>query len=534
MRIEMPSWQRSTLFIAGLLLSALLIVLIRRAAFPTPFSDELALVRLYSALARGDLPDLRELFAALNGHPYLVLKALISATLLTGLPWTWMMYAQVVVLAASAYFVLRYRRDAGLAASMGVLFILLTPRQWENLYWAMQLAFPLFLFSSLMAFIAIGRFYISGSRADAFIGLALALVASLSNGAGIFTLALASTAVLIENSSRRNAIPAMATLVAGGLLFLLSQSLSPGSGLGSRMPQIGELTDHALRMAAHQFVDLPVTSVSGLAVGTASLAAVVLSTRIALHAWRENIFELLCISLGLILVAGVTAARVSVGIIQPDASRYLPLLAPLTIGSILLAERVRQRWLVWTYVAIIILGYFYGAWFEWGASTSRQSIYRTLHAELCLNGRVPLAWISSQTISDLQKLFCNESGEEARVVTHGNIAQTPASGFYREDDHTWIAPEFSVRAPSDGQTSSLILRGWIPDLSKYAGGQFEIQIYTDGRLIKQWNASSAGEFLLHVQLDQPVSRLTVTGSRLRDVGPDVRSLSWILLEVRFE
>jgi hypothetical protein len=517
-----------------------LALLIRRAGVPTPFQDELVFWPLYQSLVRNEFPPLTELIAAHNGHPYLLLKALISVTLLGGLPWTWMMYAQVVVLVLCALVAVGARAGrVGIMASAIVITVVLSPRQWENLYWAMQLAFPLSLLFSLVAFSAVDNYARLTPNAQwAFVALVSGLAASVSNGAGIFALGLACVALMAVSDDLRVRAAAVLALVAGVALFVYAQALAPRSGVGSASIDLSRAIEHAVRMLAHQFLDASPGSPITLALGIAVALLIAYVVAIAAPAWRKYLFELLCIALSLLLIAGVTYSRVTAGIFQPDAPRYLPLLAPLTIGTALILDAIGRRALLVAMLAVVGVGYVAAVRAEWRISPHRQQNALAAHQELCVSGRVhPIHNMRLQlrgtALSDIRTLFCSGLATHSRQLDHGNIGGSAASGFYQEERHTWISPRLEVLLPPGPPPTRVEVAGWLPDTNSYAEGRFLIEIATGDSVLAMETIERAGDFSVAADLPAAIASLEVRASARRPVPGDARMLSWILVSIVF-
>lgn len=522
-------------------MASVLVLLVQRASFPAPFQDELVFGPLYRSLAEQRWPPLTELIAAHNGHPYLLLKALISFTLLAGLPWTWMMYAQVGVLVLCALLVVTSRlARMGVVAAVVVVTVLLSPRQWENLYWAMQLAFPLSLLLSLSAFSAVDRYARSPQEARwAYAALACGLAASVSNGAGIFALGLSSAAIVIVSRGAHVRVAAMIALALGIGLFLSAQVLAPRSGFGGASMDVLRALEHGVRMMAHQFLDAPPRSSVTLGLGLAASLIVVYAVGTAVAAWRDCLFELLCIALSLLLIAGVTYSRLKAGIFQPDAPRYLPLLAPLTIGTALLLDRAGRRGVLVGMLVVVTVGYAHALRSEWRISPYRQESMRTAHQELCISGRVhPVHNMSIQVrgvaLSDIRTLFCGTIAAGARQIDHGNIGRFAASGFHREERHTWIGPRLELLLPVGPRPTRVDVAGWVPDTSAYDNGRFVIEVVASEVVIGRFETERPGDFAITADLPTSAESVEVRARARRTLSGDERELSWILVSIAFQ
>lgn len=527
--------------LAALALGTVITLLIVRAAFPTPFQDELTFNTLFAPLARREFPALSELVAAHNGHPYLLLKLIVAITILGGLPWAWMMYAQVGVLGVCALVVYLVRRERlGSLAGAVVLLVLFSPRQWENFYWAMQLAFPMSLLFSLASFAAADRYAVSTHDPRwAYAALVSGLGASVSNGAGIFALGLASVAVMLVGRAARVRLAAVIALALGTGLFVYAQMLAPRSGVGGAPIDLARAVEHAVRMVAHQFVDAPSGSLGTLVLGVAGSFIITYAVMRAASAWRECLFELLCIVLSLLLIAGVTYSRITAGIFQPDASRYLPLLAPLTIGTVLLLDRWGRRAVLVGVLSLVVVGYVLALRSEWRISPHRQLNMLAAHQELCVNGRVhPIhnmkAQIPEPALYGIRNLFCGNLVAGARRIDHENINRSAVSGFYREQRHTWASPRLRLLLHGEPRLTRVQVVGWLPDTDAYEDGRFAIEVVSQDTVLGRLITERPGDFSLAADLPMSTDSLEVRASARKQVAGDNRDLSWVLVSIAFQ
>lgn len=533
--------QHALVAVLTVCMASVLVALVYRAAFPTPFQDELVFESLYRSLAEQRWPPLPELIAAHNGHPYLVVKALISLTLLAQLPWTWLMYAQICVLASCMLLVVGSRASRLGAVSIVVLAaVLLSPRQWENLYWAMQLAFPLSLLFSLAAFAAADRY--ARSTWDtrwAYAALASGFAASVSNGAGVFALGLTCVAVMMVGRPARVRSAALVVLALGVLLFVYAQVLAPRSGVGSAPIEMVRALEHAVRMLAHQFIDAPPRSPGTVALGVVTSLVVAYAVARAMETWRECLFELLCIALSLLLIAGVTYSRITAGIFQPDAPRYLPLLAPLTIGTVLLLDRFGRQGVLVGVLGLVAVGYLLALRSEWRIVLYRQQNMVAAHQELCVSGRVHPAHnmkdqLRGSALSDVRTLFCGPLVIGIRQIDHKNISRSAASGFYPEELQTWASPRLTVLLPTEPRPTRVEVSGWLPDTDSYEGARFVIEVLSQDAVLGRLATERPGDFSFAASLPASVKSLEVRASARRPVAGDNRELSWILVSIAFQ
>mgnify|MGYP003703905537 FL=1 len=325
------------------LFSIPLIWIIHKVGVNAPFQDELTFSNLYSQVISGESLGLRELMSSHNGHPLLIPKLLMGLTLKFELPWILLMYAQVALLFVAYLFATARLNDikslSDYCVLFGLAFSIFSARQWENLYWAMQLAFPLYLALSFSAFFYAQRYWSSRRTSDLCVALALALCAATSNGAGIFTLILTCIAVSLARPNARDLTLSIAFAVSGTIFFILSQSASTNGGIGASVPDLQQFVRHAAQMLALTWLDFGEHKTVA-EIFAVVFALVLVGTVVRTFKYRSlYTFELLSISIGLLVLLGVSYARVSAGIFQPDASRYIPLVIPIAVGSILIFRK---------------------------------------------------------------------------------------------------------------------------------------------------------------------------------------------------
>jgi hypothetical protein len=410
----------SALLLAGAT-SVFLLILIARVAVNVPFSNEFDLVPLYRYIAERTLPPLTEILAGLIGHPLILLKALVFATLISGAPWTWMMYAQVPLLASSLLLIYQRIPDAATpllryATAGGLAMIVVTPRHWENLYMAMQIVTAIWLASSIAAFYFVQKYCCDGRTRWLTIALAFALIATVNTGAGIVSLIITLAGLVFARkvrSSRENLLITLAAILGIGT-WAISLSLAPVGGVGGGRLPVDVAFAHALRMFAHSVIDLPLTNGGGIALGALTLALVAYCLWQGLRKWREVLFEVSCIGLGVALILGVTYGRVKMGLFQPEASRYVVLVIPITVGCALLFLRLHSRLLLAVLLITVLLGSLRSAYTEWGAAPYRRAALEDGYTALCKKGEAPAALpalllhapLTPEATRDVQSVFC--------------------------------------------------------------------------------------------------------------------------------
>jgi hypothetical protein len=519
------------------LFSIPLVWLVYKIGVNAPFQDELTFNNLYSEILSDGMLDLRELISSHNGHPLLIPKFLIGLTLRLGLPWVWLMYAQIALLSIAYLFAAarlgEIKNISDAVALFSLAFAIFSARQWENLYWAMQIAFPLYLALSFGAFFYVQRYASSRNVADLCVALLLAFCATTSHGAGIFTLILTCAAVLLIRHSARDIILSAVFVASGVAYFVCAQSASTSSGVGGGIPNFPELIHHAIQMLALTWFDFGKQKVTAEIFAIFFALVLVLAFARVLRSRPLYTFEFLSILIGLIVVLGVSFARVSAGIFQPDASRYVSLVIPISVGSILIFHKFNWRFLSIISLLILILSYSLSYSRELKLSAIRRHNMEEAKAALCTEGKVhPVHNIGSvvplATIDNLRRLFCRAFVR----IEHTNIEISGSQGFFQEDSQTWIAPRFLTQIPPSG-VHVVVIRGWLPDVSGYPDDTFSLSVFANGERIGTSRLSAGGGFEVRAELPHGSSSLRIESTKRLKVGEDVRELSWVLETIEF-
>lgn len=410
-----PQSRRRILLWAALpaALTIFLLALIYRAAVTVPFSDEQQFRVLYSFLVNGQMPPLSELLASHNGHPYLLLKLIISCIFLVGLPWKLLMYVQPLFLAWCFYITVRSARldtrkwqDALIYVALACAII--TPRMWEDLYWGMQMSAEMCLAFTLLAFASVARYAQTRSTRDLGVTLLAAYAASVSAGAGILAPPMVVVIMFMLPGQRNITHLAVASvfLVISTCLTILSFELSKEPGMGRATLNAAMAVEHAIRMLAHLYYSFDVKSRFAPWMGLATLLIVAFVTLFSVRRWPEHIFALLCIALGLALIAMITYARVKAGLFQPNAPRYVPAVLPLSIGLLLLLRSMDLKLLLIGMSVVACLGFIKDARWEWRITPDRKIFMQNKRNELCVENKASFSYITKDQTQVLQTLFC--------------------------------------------------------------------------------------------------------------------------------
>lgn len=398
------------------LLTIFLLVLIRRSAVSVPFADEFHFTTLFTFAVNGKIPPITELLATHNGHPYLILKSIITAILLLGLPWKVLMYAQPLFLTWCFFIVARAGQLNPIKSWLDALVYIalaaciITPRIWEDLYWGMQLSAEMCLAFSLLSFHLVGKYAIEASSRTLTLALLSALAASMSAGAGIVVPPMVVAAIFLVPGKRnyKHLCASGAFLIASSVLTLLCFKLSTDPGIGHGPLKSRLVIEHAARMLAHLYYDFqngsPVAPWFGLFTGlVGGYVALRLSAR-----WPQHLFAVLCALLGLGLIAMITYARVKAGLFQPNASRYVPAVLPLSIALLLMLRSLDMRLLTAFFCAVACAGFVQSAKSEWHISPYHKASFNAQKAELCVHYKTSNIFNTATEIRVMHKLFCEQ------------------------------------------------------------------------------------------------------------------------------
>lgn len=393
-------------------LTIFLMILIRRSAVSVPFADELHFNTLYSYLVNGRIPSASELLATHNGHPYLLLKLIITTIFLDHLPWKLLMYAQPLFLAWTFLIVARAGR-LGITSWRDVLIYtalaacIISPRIWEDLYWGMQLSAQMCLAFSLLSFSLAADYMDDRSNRSLIVVFISAAAAAMSAGAGIIVPPMVVAAICFTpgNRQRSHIVASCVFLALSSALTFLCFKLSTEPGMGKKALQWDLGGEHILRMLAHLYVDFPVHSTAALWLGVFSgLVLVYMGFRL-LSVWPQHMFAILCTLLGIGLIVMITYARIKAGLFQPNASRYVPAVLPLSVGLLLLLRLLEKKLLLVIFASLACIGFIQSAKSEWVISPYHKGNLNAMKMDLCQNGKTAGSNTAEQ-IADMRKLFC--------------------------------------------------------------------------------------------------------------------------------
>jgi hypothetical protein len=200
------------------------------ASVPFPFEDEIAWWRTIWAAHNGEF-SLREIISPHNQHPIWTVRFAAWLTIYLGLPWNTLHYLytalSVVTLGFTAWIVNRSGVNGWRLALVIVAAssLLLSAKQWNNLYWGIQVSFIACVLFAMVAFVAADRlvtgpFKTTGLMAGALTAGFLSLV---SLGAGAVAWGVLLCALWFVRPTVPRAVFCAALLVAGALLVWFTQ-----------------------------------------------------------------------------------------------------------------------------------------------------------------------------------------------------------------------------------------------------------------------------------------------------------------------
>lgn len=388
-----------------------LAILISRAAVDVPFKDELYFPNIYASVASGKFLAIHNLIAAHNGHPYLLLKLLMIFTLSNGLPWSWMMYAQVPILLAAFLIANKLLTNdywSNWIATVALAFAIITPRQWENLYWGMQIAFSLSLLLGLCAFYCLQRY--SEKKLSSWLtgALVISSLASVCSAQGFLAFLITLFGLTLVKPSRNHFVALLSCGLAGTALFAASEMLAMHAGAGRFTAGAVTYGEHVARMFGNAIAYYGRHIGVGILIGVAVAALAAYCSWIALKRYRQFMFELACIAWGVGLILVVSYARLAIDINQPNAPRYVPLVMPILIGIISILAKTRRHAILAAIMVVVLFGYFQSAASEWHITPYRKANLTALSRQLC-SASDDYGKLSVSDLRNLQYFFCSSN-----------------------------------------------------------------------------------------------------------------------------
>lgn len=405
--------------LAAALLGAFLFlaVLVQRAAVSTPFKDEFFFGTLYQAALEGRLP-LGELFRPHNGHIYVLAKFAMWAVVRLGLPFDTLDWLQLPLLAGAAWAFIAFARrhfELSTAGCLAAIAVVLSPNQWANLYWAMEIAVALMLFFAMLAFERAGRYVQDGADRHALQAMGFALLAMCSQGAGMVVAVLVAAIVLVNRRSRLAPALAGADAALLVLLYAGSQALGPQESSVPGLPA-GAWAGKVPGYLASYFgsVAIPAEAFGSRAaermVGAAFFAATAALLWIHRARLRPGAPVLWIGVFAVLTAAGICVSRLSTGVNEPDAPRYFSMAGLGWLGLLCLgasAGRSRRSWQA-LILCVVLFGYVSGATSEFTTSPYRKVYLQQRQDALCAGRTEGLAFGAPEMVDlePIRRSFC--------------------------------------------------------------------------------------------------------------------------------
>ena len=404
-----------------------LTLLIARGSFPTPSFDEFYLYRLYFDAKNGDI-NLSEIFkphftesTGESGHVYVLLHSWFWLIVHYGIDLRISMYMQVALVVVAILFISEYvlsraSKNIGLVVVLSVAFVLGSARQWENLYWAMQISAASMLLSSILAFYYVARH--SETQRNTYAGIAciFALIALLSNGGGLVTF-LITTIALIAVSKQRYVktigifVCVVGAVVAGVVSYVLPpRQVCPGSSL----VDVGNVFNYSLAFFSNALFSFSERGddIYSLLTATAVILVTVYAVTSSWSQKETNVFPYLFICFSVISCIVIAYTRLNCGIWQPNAPRYYPFVAMMLVGNMLIlgdAKNKVQKHIVLIAFVLIAISFVYSYVVEWGISPYRYIYFKNAHVSLCSGSTDGLAFRDNLRYTDttvMKEIFC--------------------------------------------------------------------------------------------------------------------------------
>lgn len=496
-------WIRLHALLGGIAVALLLGWLVARAGVSTPFKDEFEFWPVYAAALHGEFP-LGEILAPHNGHPYVTVKPLLWLSAYAAVPLTVWMFGSVLILALAA-------RAAGLRVQgagwrgwlvgAAVVATVGTPRQWENLYWSMQLAFPLCILLLLLAMWRLERYESARRKRDGIAAVLYALLALLSHGAGPFVFGWTTLMLAWLDRRSRRGVGWLLALGAGIAIYLGLQAIAKGRpGLSGGFPLLREpfaFAEHFLVMLAN---GIWVFSDGGRDAATLGLGVVLLllCAWCLLRALRTGTRDHVAAGVFVFLFAtalAITHSRLNLRIVQPDAPRYVTLAAPAVAMALLVLQRIPVR-AARVATAMLAAGLLLSAgaefWQEWKRTPYRHVLLTRNHEALCAGATTGLTCEPELSHPDLlvvRAAFCCVAVSPARPltaatldwtrigpVTSGGEPRIPVGGLLPLVVVPGPARMLSIRGSTRGATQLRILHGERELCAQRVDGEFELQV----------------------------------------------------------
>lgn len=451
------SARAASVFIAAVCLALwlALTLLVTKGGFPTPYLDEFRFWRIYAGAKEGVL-DFRDFFELHNGaHLYAVLKLWFWTVVHLGLDWRISMHVQVLFIVATAGMAMKYGTGAhptrfSLLMGLTAALALSSARQYDNLYWAMQVSAAAMLLSSMLSFYHVARLHETQKIKHATLAFLFATLALLSSGGGAVTLPISTAAIFLASKNRRLKLIALS---AGCVVLAAYASLvarHPVMQLFILKLGVGGISDNSFLEAAKklaiyfpQFFSNALHSFSLRADDTASLcsgtAVLALSAYTLFSSYRKGRCILPCLLICFALASCAAVATTRIALSAPTESRYYPFAAALLAGNALALRRPENLWqktVALLLAALTAASFLYNYGVQFKEAPQHKQNAREAHMHLCAgkdkNNHQSLAWIADSPtdlayadLETIRRIFCREKDVQ-QIQAPGNGRAAPA------------------------------------------------------------------------------------------------------------
>jgi len=322
-----------------------------------------------------------------------------------------LMWLQLPLLAGSAYIFVRFvSRYCGgsIPVSLAGIALILSPCQWENLFWALEISVALMLFFSFAALERTACFAESGRLTHALQAMVLAFLAACSQGAGLGAALLVAILLFANGKGRQPRL--LLTLGIYGLALLLLYALTHwvvhtdlGQGptgiafaaIARQVPQyLATYFGNVLRPSFVLPSDVPRTLAgTGLFV---ALAYIYVKGRSRALLSPGSFF----VAFGCMIGLGICLARLSGGIYQPDAPRYYSMASLAWLGLLCLSTEFAKWKSAFQYGLLLLIGFAYSKslYVEYRIAPYRKANLEKMHVALCSGETVGLAFDKNMSL----------------------------------------------------------------------------------------------------------------------------------------
>lgn len=402
--------------------AAILLYMLRAGAYPLLFSDEFYFSEIYADALNKEIIWHR-FWNVREDHFYVFLKMWFWLVVYLGLDWRVTMHLQVLLLVFTACAMVKYKygmveKPIGYFCCAVSILVFLSPRQWENIYWALQMSAALMLCFSIMAFIFVDLFA-KNKKVRFLVGSVIfAILSIFSNGGGKITLAVVLIMLFISFFERLKYyidFHFMKISLLSAVAFIAAMCIL-------KNVEFSETIGYLLAFLANSVQDF---SWDGNDALTKILGALIMALMISVlykgDFWKKNnFFELSILLFGVISALAICYTRLGNGMYQAVASRYYNFSSMTVIGVIFLMDR-NENWNIFAkyssyfLMGIVIFSYSKSAVFEMKSAPNKKIFMRYSHEKLCSGEDISGIYGGDKKYTDLnvvREIFCQEKQPE--------------------------------------------------------------------------------------------------------------------------